>query len=88
MDKKLETIKEEKKFLYRCIKNFTIEEDDDNGINVEREYIDIIKDSIWKKSKEITLKSGEIRLDEVIKDESGVWVNVSKEILQNHFNII
>ena len=68
--------------MYRCIKGFSIEKYDDDGLTIEGEYIEIKEGTIWNIPKEnYRFIGGEIRLE----NDDLEWVELSKESIEKCF---
>lgn len=72
--------------MYKCTKGFSLEMCDDDGFIIDNKYLDIEKDSVWcvPEDEDFRVIGGEIRLT----DSEGCWIEISKETLEEHFEII
>ncbi len=71
---------------YKCIKEFYLEQVDDDGFPIENEYYDVPEGSIWNtpENKDYRFIGGQIRLE---SDDLG-WIEISKETFKNNFKEI
>jgi len=72
--------------MYKCIKGFSIEKCDDDGFDIEGEYFEVEKDSIWHipEEEDYRLLGGEIRLE----SNSFGWIEIPLEYLKEYFEVI
>lgn len=69
----------------KCVKGFFIDKCDDDGCSIENEYIDIKEGVIFEVQEDnFRFIGGEIRLE----NENLEWIEISKETLKNHFEVI
>lgn len=72
--------------MYECIKNFQVNEVDDDGYDESSRKINIRKGSMWQLSSDATTLTGaDLRLEEI---NGSSWLELSKERLANFFKEI
>ena len=69
--------------MYKCIKGFSLERYDDDGFEVEGEYLTVEENSIWNVPEDTDCRfiGGEIRLE---NGDMG-WLEISKDTLEEYF---
>jgi hypothetical protein len=75
--------------MYRCIKKFSLEKCDENGIILGGEFIVIKEGSVWYLPEEIDHRTigSEVRLECDELDEVG-WIEIRKETLEEYFEVV
>src|SRR5471030_1116773 len=76
-----------KKMKYKCIKDFSLDEYDDNGAFADKQIL-CEKDSIWETDEIANRFIGDkdtVRLIEISNKDSFRWMEVSKEMLDECF---
>lgn len=66
---------------YRCVNPFTIDLYDDSGMMIEG-YFKVGRESIWGRSDEADMISGEVHLN---NQETMEWLEISEEDLKKYF---
>lgn len=71
---------------YTCIKEFSIQVCDEDGFDVENEYINIEVGTVWHAPEDENYRfiGGEVRLE---SDSLG-WIEITKEHLKEYFKLI
>ena len=67
--------------MYECIKDFKLEDYDDNGFATDT-YTTVKKGSKWKADKNTNIIGGEIHLDNV---NGSQWIEITEETFKLYF---
>lgn len=72
---------------YKCIKEICLPKHDDDGFEIQNEYVFITVGSIWERDDSKSIVGGPVHLDSV-DDGSYLWLEMSFEDLEENFSMI